>query len=495
MVVFVLDKHKQVLMPCSEKRARLQLSRDRAVVHRMYPFTIRLKDRSAQHSFVQPLRLKLDPGSKTTGIAIIRELEIGKKEITGKSLENNTKTKTNTEIDVTTQTKQNPVTTATAIFLGQLEHKANIKDQLDSRRASRRSRRHRKTRYRPPRFLHRTRQKGWLPPSLEARVQQCKHLVHKLRQLCPITSLSTEHAKFDTQLLQNPNIKGVEYQQGTLQGYEVKEYLLETFKRTCAYCGGAGKDPILEIEHVVPNQPRTGPKGSNTISNLVIACQTCNTEKGNLQPQEWLTHLLKSKRKLDQIRAKKLSVVLKQLKKPLREAAFMNATRWKLYQTLIHTGLPVECGTGARTKMQRLQFGLPKQHYFDALCAGSSLPNQLQIKTSYIQIWSAIGRGRRQMARVNKYGFPVTHRKNQKQHFGFQTGDLVSANVLKGKYQGQWTGRVAVRSSGYFDLKDATGKRICQGISYKFCRMMQRHTGWQYSKEQLPAIPEQAFRN
>ena len=44
-MVHVLDKHKRPLMPCTEKRARLLLERGRAVVHKMAPFTIRLKDR------------------------------------------------------------------------------------------------------------------------------------------------------------------------------------------------------------------------------------------------------------------------------------------------------------------------------------------------------------------------------------------------------------------------------------------------------------------
>ena len=72
MSVFVLDQHKQPLMPCSEKRARLLLSRHRAVVHRIMPFTIRLKDRKVEECHLQPMALKLDPGSRTTGIALVR---------------------------------------------------------------------------------------------------------------------------------------------------------------------------------------------------------------------------------------------------------------------------------------------------------------------------------------------------------------------------------------------------------------------------------------
>ncbi|MBV8608196.1 MAG: RRXRR domain-containing protein, partial [Singulisphaera sp.] len=68
MSVFVIDKRKKPLMPCSEKRARQLLERRRAVVHRLDPFTIRLKDRVGGD--VQPVRIKLDPGSKVTGLAI-----------------------------------------------------------------------------------------------------------------------------------------------------------------------------------------------------------------------------------------------------------------------------------------------------------------------------------------------------------------------------------------------------------------------------------------
>ncbi|MCL4520155.1 MAG: RRXRR domain-containing protein, partial [Firmicutes bacterium] len=117
-MVFVLDAHKNRLMPCTEKRARQLLERGRAQVHHMAPFTIRLKDRTAQTSVFQPIRVKFDPGSKTTGVAIILEGAKGPK----------------------------------VIFFGEIVHKAGIKVRLDARRALRQSRRHRKTRYRTPRF-------------------------------------------------------------------------------------------------------------------------------------------------------------------------------------------------------------------------------------------------------------------------------------------------------------------------------------------------------
>ncbi len=440
-MVFVLDKHKKPLMPCTEKRAGQLLERGRAVVHKVFPFTIRLKDRAAEESGLQPLRLKLDPGAKVTGFAVLREDE--------------------------------------AVFLGEIRHKPGIKDKLDTRRALRRSRRSRKKRYRKPGYNN-NREEGWLPPSLEARVDQTMSAVAKLLGLLPITAISTEHVKFDTQLMQNPEISGLEYQQGELYGYEVKEYLLEKWGRKCAYCHAEGVP--LEVEHIVPRNPKHGPKGTNRVSNLTLSCEKCNDDKGNKQPEEWLEELKRSNKPQDQLRAKNLEEVMAKRKQPLVAAALMNATRWRLYEKLKETGLPVECGTGARTKYNRIKIGLPKTHYFDACCVGESTLETVIIGQEYVQVWSGVGRGSRKMCNTDKYGFPVSHRARQKMYFGFTTGDLVVAEVPKGKYTGRWVGRVAVRSSGYFDLKDGTGRRVCQGISHKYIRLLQRMDGWQYEK-------------
>ena len=213
-MVFVLDKHQKPLMPCTEKRARLLLERGRAVIHTRAPFTIRLKDRATQDSAFQPLRIKFDPGSKTTGVAIILEGAKGPK----------------------------------AIFFGEIVHKAGIQARLDARRALRQSRRHRKTRYRKPRFQNRKRKAGWLPPSLEARVDQTLHALVQIQKRTPITHLSVEHVKFDTQAMESPYISGVEYQQGTLLGYEVRESLLEKWGRACVCCGQT--DVPLQVEPI-----------------------------------------------------------------------------------------------------------------------------------------------------------------------------------------------------------------------------------------------------
>ena len=251
MAVFVLDKRKKPLMPCSEKRARLLLERGRARVHRMMPFTIRLVDRRAEDSVLQPLRLKLDPGSKTTGLALVREAE----KVEGATGE--------------------VLRTLTVLMLLDLKHRGHaIRDALTQRRAFRRRRRG-MLRYRPGRFDNRTKPEGWLAPSLQHRVDTVMAWVQRLMRWAPITALSQELVRFDMQAIENPGISGVEYQQGTLQGYEVREYLLEKWGRQCAYCGA--EHTPLEIDHLHPRSRG----GSDRVSNLTIACHDCNQAKGN----------------------------------------------------------------------------------------------------------------------------------------------------------------------------------------------------------------------
>jgi 5-methylcytosine-specific restriction endonuclease McrA len=196
------------------------------------------------------------------------------------------------------------------LALMELAHRGRpISKSLEQRRAFRRRRRN-QLRYRAPRFLNRTKPKGWLAQSLQHRVDTTKNLVNRLRSLVPVESISQELVRFDTQKMENPEVSGVEYQQGTLPGYEVREYLLEKWGRECAYC--ADTDTPLQIEHIDPKANG----GSNRISNLTLACRPCNQEKGR-QP---LADFFASSKRLKNHQAK-LDRILKQCKKPLRDAA------------------------------------------------------------------------------------------------------------------------------------------------------------------------------
>jgi 5-methylcytosine-specific restriction endonuclease McrA len=263
--------------------------------------------------------------------------------------------------------------------------------------------------------------------------------VNRLSKFCPITGISQELVKFDLQKLENSEINGIEYQQGTLQGYSVREYLLEKWNRQCTYCGV--KDVPLEIEHITPKSRG----GSNRISNLALACRGCNQSKGNQKIEDFLSgkpNLLKQ--------------IKSQAKQPLKDAAAVNSIRWKLYESLKAIGLPVETGSGGLTKFNRTQRGISKTHWLDAACVGKSTPENLKVKIENPLLITATGHGSRQMCRTDKYGFPKRYVPRYKFVKGFQTGDIIKATVSKGKKKGQYIGRVAVRSTGSFNIKTRT---------------------------------------
>jgi len=205
MKVFVIDANLKPLTPCSPGMARSLLKAGKAAVFRRYPFTLILK--KAVDSNPDACQIKIDPGSKTTGIALLKNDLV--------------------------------------IWAAELTHRGQqIKVALEKRRAVRRSRRNRKTRYRQARFLNRKRSEGWLPPSWQHRVDTILTWVKRVVGFCPVVGIAQELVRFDTQKMQNAEISDVEYQQGELAGYEVKEYLLEKWGRACVYCG-AENIPLL----------------------------------------------------------------------------------------------------------------------------------------------------------------------------------------------------------------------------------------------------------
>jgi RRXRR protein len=176
--VLVVDQERKPLAPVHPGRARHLLTAGHAAVLRRYPFTLILKAPGPE-TLPDPLRLKIDPGSKTTGLAVLHD------------------------------------TTGQVVWAAEVAHRGEqVTERLAQRRACRRSRRQRHTRYRPARFANRRRHAGWLPPSLESRLATVLTWVARLRRSAPIGAISLELVKFDTQLMQHAEISGVEYQQG-----------------------------------------------------------------------------------------------------------------------------------------------------------------------------------------------------------------------------------------------------------------------------------------
>ncbi len=229
--------------------------------------------------------------------------------------------------------------------------------------------------------------------TLRSRVDNVFTWVMRPINFAPVSGMVVETVRFDTQLLQHPEISGVEYQQGELAGYEAREYFLGKWGRTCAY-SGTGNVP-LEVEHIVLRVKG----GANRTSNLALSCTPCNQAKG-LQVSFW---------------------------------------------------------SGGRTKYNRTNQSDGKSHWLDAVCVGATggrvhIPPGLQPPNV-----SAAGRGSRQMCRVDNYGFPRTSAKARRVVNGCKTGDPVKALVNKGKKLGTYVGRVPVRKSGSFNSKTEAG--------------------------------------
>ena len=416
--VFVLDAAKQPLSPCHPAVARKLLREGKAAVFKRLPFTIILF-KWVPDADPAPVQLKVDPGSKTTGMALVQGDKV--------------------------------------VFAAELEHRGQrIEKALKDRRAIRRNRRNRKTRYRQARFLNRRRPEGWLAPSLKSRIDNIQTWLVRFVKLCNVRSISMELVRFDTQKMVNPDVSGVEYQQGELVGYEVRGYLLEKWERKCVYCDTTGVP--LQIEHIVPKSRG----GSNRISNLTLACESCNKAKNNKTAAEFGHPHIQA-----------------QAKVPLKDAAAVNTVRWAIWRMFDATGLPVEVGTGGRTKFNRVRQGYPKAHWIDAACVGVS-GEQVHLNPGHKPLRiKATGHGNRQMCQTNKYGNAIRHRSNHRSWNGWKTGDMARAVIPRGKYEGVYPlVHVTAKQRDSFKITALTVGAI--SANRKYLNRVHRKDGYSY---------------
>lgn len=419
-MVFVLDKSKKPLDMITNAEARILLKNKQAVIDKVYPFTIRLKDNSCG-SKDRAYTVKLDPGSKHTGIAI---------------------TDDNNQV----------------VVLAELEHRGHIiKRIIDKRRTVRRSRRQRKTRYRPARFLNRTKPDGWLAPSVKSRADNVINFIKKYKKIINIDKVMIENVSFDTaQMISDTKLWGSDYQQGALYQKELRSFIFSRSEGKCVYCGAKAE----EIDHVVPRSNG----GTNSTYNLVAACRRCNEKKSNLSLKAFGKLM---GRDYSHLEPKKLP----------KDAAIVQSARNYMIKEITNIIPDTKSYEAWLTKYNRDGLGLPKEHYYDALSVGDI--QDYTFLTDKILVISAKGRGKRQMCRMDSYGFPRTSAKASKSVKGFQTGDIVKAIVTRGLKQGKYLGRVVVRYSGYFDIQ--TGTKVVQEVGHKFCRLLQHNDGYSYN--------------
>ena len=315
----VLDQQGKPLMPTTRlgKVYRL-LKTQKAHIVSYEPFTIQLDYEPDTH-IIQPMTLGVDSGAIHSGYSVANEHR--------------------------------------EYYSAEVIARDDISKRLSDRRMYRQNRRSRKTRYRKPRFKNRkNKKKGWLPPSLEQKVTVQVNEIDHLHHYFPIEKIIVEVAEFDIQKIKDPNISSIEYQQGTLQGYNIRNYLLEMHGRKCFYCEKSVSK--FEVEHMLPKSRG----GSNHIDNLTLSCHECNQKKDTLTAEEFIKQTLP---------AKKAAAKLKQLpseKRLFKYMTYMNATRWALYNTINEKYPNVQMTYGYITKYNRIQAELPKAHHIDAKC-------------------------------------------------------------------------------------------------------------------------------
>ncbi|MEZ0535981.1 RNA-guided endonuclease IscB [Caldicellulosiruptoraceae bacterium PP1] len=315
MIVFVLNKHGKPLMPCKPSKARKLLKQGKAKVVKKEPFTIQLLYGSS--GYKQKCIAGIDAGSKNVGIAVTTE-------------------------------------DGRIIYKAQVELRQDIKENIEIRRRLRRTRRNRKTRYRKPRFLNRKRHEEWLPPSIRARVEAHYNIIKKLAQIIPITEIKVEVGQFDTQVLQNPNIYGKEYQQGEMQGFDsVKEYVKIRDGFKCHYAKLRPDIPCsgkLTVDHIIPRSRG----GTNNPSNLVCCCDAHNIAKGNMSYKQFT--------------GKQPPTI-----KDFRPTVFMNVLKDYLVPKLQKIA-PTRYTFGLYTRRTRKEWGLEKSHINDAITIAGIKP-------------------------------------------------------------------------------------------------------------------------
>ena len=404
-MVYVINQLGQPLMPTKDHRkVRILLNQGLAKVVKRTPFTIQLLTRAK--SYVQPVTLGIDAGSKHIGISASTEKE--------------------------------------ELFSAEMQPRNDVVKLLSTRREFRRARRNRTTRYRKPRFDNRihSKHKGWLTPSVEVKIHNHIQVIRLVTRILPIGLIRVETAEFDLQRLKammegKPLPVGTDYQLGEMYDeYNVRQYVLHRDGYKCRCCGTKSsekKEIKLHVHHIESRKT-----GGNAPNNLITLCEGCHKalHNGKLKLQ-------------DEVKRSK----------PLREAAFMGIMRKTLLSRLREEfHIPVKETYGYITKYLREKHGIVKTHRSDATCI-TKHPEAMPCNEWFLI--KPVRSHNRQIhkATISKGGY---RKLNQKPRyvFGFQLFDQVSTPKGKGFIFGR-------RSTGSFDIRRLNGQKISAGISCK----------------------------
>lgn len=396
-MVYVQDIDGKPMMPTTRHgKVRRLLKANKATVVNLCPFTIQLTYKSTDHK--QPVTLGIDAGAKHIGFSATTEKE--------------------------------------ELFACETILRTDIVDLLSTRSQNRRTRRSR-LRYRKPKFNNRvfSKKKGWVAPSVKQRIDSHLNEVNEIHKILPITKIVIEAAQFDTHKMKNPNISGIDYQNGEQFGFwNVREYVLFRDGHKCSYCKGKSKDLILNIHHIESRKT-----GGDSPSNLITLCETCHKEyhKGNID--------LKVRRG-----------------KSLCGAAIMGIMKWRLYDELKSRYSNVSMTFGYITKYNRIKYGIEKSHTSDAFVISKNF-NAKRIEYQYLK--RLVRRHNRQIHKMKILkGGKKKNNQAPFEVFGFRLFDKVLYNNEINFIYGR-------RKSGNFNIRDFNGENP-KDVSYKKLKLI-----------------------
>lgn len=396
-MVYVQDIDGKPMMPTTRHgKVRRLLKANKATVVNLCPFTIQLTYKSTDHK--QPVTLGIDAGAKHIGFSATTEKE--------------------------------------ELFACETILRTDIVDLLSTRSQNRRTRRSR-LRYRKLKFNNRvfSKKKGWVAPSVKQRIDSHLNEVNEIHKILPITKIVIEAAQFDTHKMKNPNISGIDYQNGEQLGFwNVREYVLFRDGHKCSYCKGKSKDLILNIHHIESRKT-----GGDSPSNLITLCETCHKEyhKGNID--------LKVRRG-----------------KSLCGAAIMGIMKWRLYDELKSRYSNVSMTFGYITKYNRIKYGIEKSHTSDAFVISKNF-NAKRIEYQYLK--RLVRRHNRQIHKMKILkGGKKKNNQAPFEVFGFRLFDKVLYNNEINFIYGR-------RKSGNFNIMDFNGENP-KDVSYKKLKLI-----------------------
>jgi hypothetical protein len=351
---YVLNQRGKPIMPCSSRKARLLLKKGEAKVVKTNPFFV-IQLTKATGESVSKMNLGIDSGSKFVGFSVIDS----KKEI----------------------------------LCGTLDLDLRTSERLKERSMYRRLRR-RKLWYRKPRFNNRTKPKGSLTPSIQRKFDTHIKLINKIKEILPIKNLFIEVGNFDIQKIENPDIKGIQYQQGSMYEYQnMRSFLISREESKCQLCGDKlSKSNSSHIHHIIPRSKG----GTDREKNLALLHKKCHYK----------------------LHQKKLFDSLK-INRQYKDATFMLVVRWKYREVFPEARLVY----GTETFINRNILRLEKTHFNDAFVIAKG---QSQTKINSISLKQK-HRNNRVLQCNRKGSKPLIRRKR----YLIRPGDIVTIKNKK----------------------------------------------------------------